>query len=116
MDDLFREILAPDSPSMSSSASLPLDSALFEIPVATSSLASSATVEDVRLHWESEVEMQRLLDMLPNVQSLGGNALNNDNNEMINVHGVDFPSALDLELGSGAGWDMESGSAGIGVF
>jgi len=61
------------------------------------------------LDWDSE-GMQRLLDMLPNVQFLNGL-----NNESVNVEAVEFPSALDLELG-GMGWEMEASTAGIGVF
>lgn len=52
--------------------------------------------------WDHGEEMQRLLDMLPGVNS----------------EGVDFPSALNLEL---CGWDMESVlqpslSSQVGVF
>jgi len=88
------------------SASLPLDTStsaeLFnQIPLSSS--------EVVNLDWDSE-GMQRLLDMLPNVQPSGG-----VNNELVNVDAVEFPSALDLELG-GMGWEMETSTAGIGVF
>ncbi|KII87971.1 hypothetical protein PLICRDRAFT_176720 [Plicaturopsis crispa FD-325 SS-3] len=63
--------------------------------------------------WESdEAEMQRLLDMLPDVQS----RLSAEEEASF----VDFPSALDLEVGGC--WDSEPhqqqhmGSGGIGVF
>ena len=47
--------------------------------------------------WEGEAEMQRLLDMLPTVQP-------EDNaNVDVDLDTVDFPSALDLELGD---WDL----------
>ncbi len=51
------------------------------------------------LDWEAEAEMQRLLDMLPDVQS--------DMNPRVdlNIDSVEFPSALDLELGMD-GWGM----------
>ncbi len=47
--------------------------------------------------WEGEAEMQRLLDMLPSVQP------DQDAIVDIDLDIVDFPSALDLELGE---WDM----------
>jgi len=60
------------------------------------------------LDWDSD-GMKRLLEMLPNPQSSSG--VNNE----ISVDAVDFPSALDLELG-GMGWEMDTCTAGIGVF
>lgn len=47
--------------------------------------------------WEGEAEMQRLLDMLPLVQTDASGIADMD------MNAVDFPSALDLEL---CGWDM----------
>jgi hypothetical protein len=87
-----------------SSSSLPLDTSasaeLFkQIP---------SSPEVVNLDWDSE-GMKRLLELLPNPQSSNG-----VNNEM-SVDAVDFPSALDLELG-GMGWEMDTCTAGIGVF
>jgi len=115
MEDLFREILAsPSSPL--SSTSLTLDSvppAVFQqtethedstTMAATSAAASSMTTETLNMDWIAKVEIQRLLDMLPDVQS--------DVNPT--VEAVEFPSALDLEL-SGTGWEVENIST-IGVY
>jgi len=106
MEDLLREILAP-SPTLSPSA-LPLDSPITTASLLYSEASTPSTVGE--LDWESEVGMQRLLDMLPNVQSM-------DVNHSDMVEAVDFPSALDMELGGG--WDVEnfiSSSSSIGVF
>ncbi|KAI0775819.1 hypothetical protein BD413DRAFT_531789 [Trametes elegans] len=125
MDDLFREILAP-SP-VSPQASLPIVPAP---PAAHSPARSrSQSVSEIKLspapaaavteapalpeiNWESEVEMQRLLAMLPVVQQ---------DAEPVDAGAVagDFPSALDLELG---GWDLTGavsapvGSSFVSVF
>jgi hypothetical protein len=103
LEDLFREILAP-SPSVPST-SLPLDTS------ATAELFKQipSSPEVVNLDWDSE-GMQRLLEMLPNIQSANG-----VNNEMVGADAVDFPSALDLELG-GMGWEMDTCTSSIGVF
>ena len=114
MDDLLREILAP-SP-VSPQAPLPAGS--------TSSRSRSQSVSEIKLapppaapmtqppslpeiDWESEVEMQRLLAMLPVVQP--------DATPMDASAGAsqsDFPSALDLEL---CGWDLAAAhSAAVG--
>jgi hypothetical protein len=78
MEDLFREILAPSAPSSpiaSSSLSLPLEAhtspALFQVPSAPTTAAQMmmTTNEASRVNWESEAEMQRLLAMLPDIQS-----------------------------------------------
>jgi len=53
------------------------------------------TLPETTLDWEGEEEMQRLLDMLPDVRS---NAKTLD----VNIDAVDFPSALDLELSAWA--------------
>jgi hypothetical protein len=105
MENLFREILAPTPPMPSTS--LPLDTSASTECFKQTPLSSPTAV--VNLDWDSE-GMQRLLDMLPNVQSSNGvdNGLNSAN-------AVDFPSALDLELG-GMGWEMDTCTAGIGVF
>ena len=59
------------------------------------------------IDWESEVEMQRLLAMLPVVQQ---DAVPLD--ASAGAPQTDFPSALDLEL---CGWDLAgANSAAIG--
>ncbi|KAI0645804.1 hypothetical protein C8Q79DRAFT_892919, partial [Trametes meyenii] len=109
MDDLFREILAP-SP-VSPQAPLPSVSA----PTQPSSRSRSESLSEIKLSpapapaapvsqasalpeidWASEVEMQRLLAMLPVVQQ---DAASLDTGAAAG----DFPSALDLEL---CGWDL----------
>jgi hypothetical protein len=65
------------------------------------------------MDWGSEAEMQRLLAILPDVQPMSETELNNNAKR---INGVDFPSALDLELASGMEWDLEPGSAGIDVY
>lgn len=90
MDDLFREILAP-SPLLSS-APLPLGVAG---KVSTPAHAAVTPLAAPMIDWEGEAEMQRLLDMLPDVRpDMKTDAL---------VDAPDFPSALDLGL---SGWDM----------
>jgi hypothetical protein len=112
MEDLFREILA--SPSVPST-SLTLDSvppAIYQAQVAeesttmaTTSTASSMTTEThLDMDWISQAEIQRLLDILPDVQT--------DVNPTVET--IEFPSALDLGLG-GTGWEVENISS-IGVF
>ncbi|RPD57516.1 hypothetical protein L226DRAFT_457325 [Lentinus tigrinus ALCF2SS1-7] len=105
MDDLFREILAP-SP-VSPTVPLPAGPAparsrsqsISEIQLAPPPAAPMSTTPALpEIDWESEVEMQRLLAMLPVVQPDAapmdaGAGLPQD----------DFPSALDLELN---GWDL----------
>jgi hypothetical protein len=113
MEDLFREILAP-SPT-SPTASLPLDTLTssptqFQITSAPAPSAAPAqmmmtTTTEGTVDWESEAEMQRLLDMLPDVQSSF-------------LDGHDTHVALDFNLKSE--WDLERSTAimgpGIGVF
>ncbi|KAI0633230.1 hypothetical protein C8Q77DRAFT_1031722, partial [Trametes polyzona] len=106
MDDLFREILAP-SP-VSPQAPLPVVSATpaapspsqSEIKLSPAPSAPTAAVTQPpalpEIDWESEVEMQRLLAMLPMVQQ-------DANLGEAGAAAGDFPSALDLEL---SGWDM----------
>ncbi|TCD68270.1 hypothetical protein EIP91_011236 [Steccherinum ochraceum] len=106
MEDLFREILA--SPSIPS-ASLPAGAPTGEItssPQVTSTMAAPplitiAAAEPV--DWEGEMEMQRLLDLLPVVQPEVYDESGVDGDAEENV--VDFPSALELEL---CGWDINS--------
>ena len=63
MDDLFREILAP-SPLLSS-APLPLGVAG---KVSAPAHAAVTPLAAPMIDWEGEAEMQRLLDMLPDVR------------------------------------------------
>lgn len=109
MDDLFREILAP-SPLLSSTP-LPLGT----IQVASQSTTASPEAQRVALaepmiDWEGEAEMQRLLDMLPDVAS------SVDSPELL-ADVQDFPSSLDLGLSA---WDLALMSpavpAGIAAF
>jgi hypothetical protein len=89
MENFLREILAP-SPVLSPTA----------LPVNTSSEESSRSpsLTETSLDWEGEQEMQRLLNMLPDVQP--------DMKTLeLNFDAVDFPSSLDLELN---GWDLGS--------
>ncbi|KAJ8494989.1 hypothetical protein ONZ51_g1994 [Trametes cubensis] len=129
MDDLFREILAP-SP-VTPQAPLPAGSSappshpparsrsqsvseikLSPAPAAapTASVNQPPTLPEI--DWENEVEMQRLLAMLPVVQQ---DAAPLDAGSPTG----DFPSALDLEL---CGWDLAgvvtapSGSSSVSVF
>ena len=106
MDDLFREILAP-SP-VSAQAPLPADApsrsrsqSVSEIKLAPPPAASMTQPPSLpEIDWESEVEMQRLLAMLPVVQP---DATPLD--ASVGMSPDDFPSALDLEL---SGWDLAS--------
>ncbi|KAI0744089.1 hypothetical protein C8Q80DRAFT_1106541 [Daedaleopsis nitida] len=107
MDDLFREILAPSpvspqaplpagpTPSRSRSQSI---SEIKLAPAPTASVTPTPVLPEI--DWESEVEMQRLLAMLPVVQS---DATPLDTS--VGMSPDDFPSALDLEL---SGWDLAS--------
>ena len=95
MDDLFREILAP-SPLLSSTP-LPLGT----IQIASTSAIASPVAQGVALtepmiDWEGEAEMQRLLDMLPDVAS------SVDSPELL-MDVPDFSSSLDVGLSS---WDV----------
>ncbi|KAI1795596.1 hypothetical protein LXA43DRAFT_938804 [Ganoderma leucocontextum] len=115
MDDLFREILAP-SP-VSPQAPLPADAApsrsrsqsLSEIQLAPAPSApmTQSPPSLSEIDWESEVEMQRLLAMLPvapqDAAPLEAGSLIAPQN--------DFPSALELEL---SGWDF-AGAVGAPV-
>ena len=99
MENLFREILAP-SPTIPAA---PLPPALAaETTVATPAAAPvvPSALSDASLDWEGEAEMQRLLDMLPDVQT------------EINIDSVDFPSALELDLGS---WNMGSTASALPI-
>lgn len=96
MENLLREILAP-SPLLSS-APLPIN-------IDTTGEETSITVKPQEpltqsiLDWEGEQEMQRLLDMLPDVQP--------DMKTLdINLNAaIDLTSSLDLDLST---WDMGS--------
>ncbi|OSD06974.1 hypothetical protein PYCCODRAFT_1474360 [Trametes coccinea BRFM310] len=125
MDDLLREFLAP-SP-VSPQAPLPASSAptiahsparsrsqsVSEIklsPAPVSTAPVNPTLPEI--DWESEVEMQRLLAMLPVAQQSAAPT------DASAVSG-DFPSALDLDL---CAWDMAgvlnapAGSSSVSVF
>jgi hypothetical protein len=98
MENLLHEILAP-SPTLPS-ASLPDGSSNEVTPKSELSSSGAEVIKaltETSLDWEGEVEMQRLLDMLPNVQPEVSTGLDIDT--------VNFPSALDLDL---SGWDMEA--------
>ncbi|KAI0675403.1 hypothetical protein C8Q78DRAFT_1012236 [Trametes maxima] len=109
MDDLFREILAPSPvspqaslPSVSAPAQPPARSrseSLSEIklspaPALAAPVSQASALPEI--DWASELEMQRLLAMLPVVQQ---DAASLDTGAAAG----DFPSALDLEL---CGWDL----------
>lgn len=109
MESLFREILVP-SPLLSS-APLPLGP-IDEEPSASQAASVGAqgltSLQEATLDWEGEAEMQRLLDMLPDVQS--------DTKIVdMNYDAIDLSSTLDL-------WDMATAIppppslASIGVF
>ena len=108
MDDLLREILAP-SP-VSPQAPLPAgptparsrSQSVSEIQLAPAPTAPVTTTSALpEIDWESEAEMQRLLAMLPVVQT---------DATPLDLGAVpdDFPSALELELN---GWDLMSAAA-----
>jgi len=113
MDDLFREILAA-SPALSPS-SLPACA-----PTLPAERAPARSIALSPQHgWSDEADMRRLLDMLPDVQGVPELDLNLDLNlEGDQNAGIDFPSALDLNLEFGA-WEPSSvapvGSA-VGVY
>lgn len=94
MQDLFREILAP-SPS-TTTAPLPPVTSQTTAPSTVGPAVAPETAETV--DWDSEVEMQRLLDLLP-ILAQPGAQIEVDSNAT-----VDFPSAQDLELN----WDLSS--------
>ena len=108
MDDLFREILAP-SP-VSPQATLPAPPApsrsrsqsVSEIKLAPAPSAAPVSQPHVlpEIDWESEVEMQRLLAMLPVVAQQDATPLEAGSSV---APQNDFPSALELEL---SGWDL----------
>jgi hypothetical protein len=113
MEDLFREILepCPTSPTAASSLPLPLESPTTSTQFQTLSAPTPAQMMMVTrssvVDWESEAEMQRLLDMLPIVQPTSFD-------DGI-THGH---SALEFDLESE--WDLERSSitmgTGVGVF
>ncbi|KAI0339907.1 hypothetical protein BDW22DRAFT_1486599 [Trametopsis cervina] len=99
MENLLREILAP-SPLLSST-SLPIGITSEESPKPQSaSIASQVTssLTETTLDWEGEQEMQRLLDMLPDVHP-------DMKNLDVTIDAVDFSTSLDLDL---SGWDLGS--------
>ena len=95
MENLFREILAP-SPTIPAT---PLPTALTAETSSAAAPVVPSALPDASLDWEGEAEMQRLLDMLPDVQPDGTQRIE------LNVDSVDFPSALDLDL---CAWNMAS--------
>ncbi|EPQ57104.1 hypothetical protein GLOTRDRAFT_127481 [Gloeophyllum trabeum ATCC 11539] len=109
MDTLLREILAePPSTSLNSSPSplqlqvSPSYSPTSPVPITSTITPPTDAVANVS-DWEPDMEMQRLLDLLPSVQP--------DGEEFIS-------SSLDLDL---CGWDMDSvvhptSSNQLGVF
>ncbi|KAH8107873.1 hypothetical protein BXZ70DRAFT_913051 [Cristinia sonorae] len=106
MEDLFREILAP-SPSI---ASAPLPSGLSNGEASSPSQVTSAVAAPSMItipaaesvDWAGEAEMQRLLDLLPLVQSdVNCSVMDGD----ADANAVEFPSALELDL---TGWDISS--------
>ncbi|OCH93758.1 hypothetical protein OBBRIDRAFT_823917 [Obba rivulosa] len=105
MDDLFREILAA-SPAPAS-ASLP---ACAPTLPAERSPTGPVAAPPSRQGWSDEAEMQRLLNMLPDVRrdaAVGAVDLGLDldfNLDMDQNAGIDFPSALDLNLEFGT-WE-----------
>lgn len=98
MEDLFREILAP-SPLLSATP-LPIGAPSEVVPARPTSTAGLTQVPEPMIDWEGEAEMQRLLDMLPDVAqdtTTDASALDAD----------DFPGVLELGL---PGWDLSSPS------
>lgn len=99
MEKLLREILAP-SPTLPS-ATLPATStneAATQLPTSSTGSPTITKLSET-VDWEGEAEMQRLLDMLPDVQTESNGIVE------IDLEVNDFPSTLDLELGD---WDMGS--------
>jgi hypothetical protein len=108
MENLFREILAP-SPLLSA-APLPIGVPSSEAvvpsrptPASSGTLgATMTTPAEPMIDWEGEAEMQRLLDMLPDVVA-------QDTTDENTLDAADeFPAVLELGL---AGWDLTSPSA-----
>lgn len=96
MEDLFREILAP-SPILSS-APMPiiaLEDTAQLAPTPTGAQVASVSPASPMIDWEGEAEMQRLLEMLPNIATDASGDVPSD--------AIDFPSALDLGL---HGWEL----------
>ncbi|KAF7985049.1 hypothetical protein HWV62_8891 [Athelia sp. TMB] len=101
MEDLFREILAPPSPAQATtSLPLPLDSRAEMMMMSTES-KTAATGSSV-VDWESEVEMQRLLDMLPDIQSSSG-SLSTMDDSLSASSGLEFDLESEWSMGAGAG-------------
>jgi hypothetical protein len=105
MDDLFREILAA-----------PADG-LLESPTA---LKQTGALPEMIDWQESSAEMQRLLDMLPDVRQTGS-GLTDGAHLQDDASKLEFPSALDLQLGGG--WEetdngllMSAMPPSVGVF
>jgi hypothetical protein len=107
MEDLFREILAPSptlptSPLPSLDATPPPVSAEMITPAVADGVVSGEAIEAVGMAAQesvglSEVELQRILDMLPAVQA---------------EETMFFDLEMDLVGGSGAGWESQT----VGVF
>ena len=108
MEDLFREILAP-SPLLSASP-LPIgvtnnEAVVTARPASATAGTPGLTPPEPIIEWEGEAEMQRLLDMLPDVTQ-----------DISNSHALDaiheamdeFPTTIDLGLPV---WDLSSPSA-----
>jgi hypothetical protein len=102
MEDFIREIFVA-SPALPS-APLPSDSSPV-LPNGEGLAGSTLNVD-----WDSEAEMRRLLNMLPNVQSTDGGDYS------AKEEPVDF-SALDFDMSGEWGLDnLTPSSLGIGVF
>jgi len=114
MENLLREILAPSpiaAPATLPAGPIPLpvtaSASEHERPAAPAAEAPSPaaraaeTVSAVSVDWEGQVDIQRLLGMLPGAQS----------------DAEVFPSALDLDVDFGMGeWDMGGmGNHEVGV-
>ena len=101
MEDLFREILAPPSPAQATTAlPLPLDSRAEMMMMSTES--KTAATGSSAVDWESEVEMQRLLDMLPDIQSSSG-SLSAMDDSLSASSGLEFDLESEWSMGAGAG-------------
>lgn len=96
MEDLFREILAP-SPILTSTPMpiIALEDAAQPAPAPAGAQVASVSPAPPMIDWEGEAEMQRLLEMLPDVATDMSGDMPSD--------AIDFPSALDLGL---HGWDL----------
>jgi len=111
MDAWIREIFAA-SPGLPA-ADLPTPGESEPEPTtpaaAASAPAPTAALMEVVHDWESQVEMQRLLDLLPMVQTDGGIGVDD--------HCMDIPSALGLELCGEWNFGRElPTSTNVGVF